>query len=192
MRTAVLDIETTALEAVGAGVLLMAAIKEPGTNARVLRIDQYDCKPGKEIPLVEDILKAIGEYDILIGHAIDGFDWPYIKSKAAIFNLGLPSPLPLSYDTLKGWRRIGFRTKMNNYGKPMGSLDMVIDFFGLVQKKTKIYPRAHWQSVWGSKRKRTVALDDLEEHCVSDTEMTEEIFHRIFAADTAAIIRRLK
>ncbi len=191
MRAAVFDIETSDLAAVGAGVLLCCVVKPVGGKARVLRYDGAHYELGRERRLVAAIIAELGKYDLLIGHNIDKFDLCWLKSRAAVF--GIPWELhPLTYDTLKAFKRIGLRTRQNNFGKPSAGLAFVVDFFGIRQRKTGIYPRAHWDTIWAEPRRRKEAHDDLIAHCVSDVEMNEEIYHRLLALDSNAVIRRIK
>lgn len=190
MKEAVFDIETSDLAAVGAGVLLCCVIKPVGGKPSVLRYDDLHCKPGHEARLVKEVIKALAPYDLLIGHNIDRFDLCYLKSKCAVF--GLPFDLhALTYDTLKAFKRIGLRTRQNNFGKPSASLAFVVDFFGFPQRKTGIYPREHWQTVWGEGNDRREAMNHLVEHCLADVDMNTEIYHRLFALDTKCVIRRM-
>lgn len=192
MKCGVIDIESTSLEAIGAGVMLMAVIKPLGGSAVSLRADKLGCTLGKEKRLISAIAKHVAQLDVLIGHNLIKFDWPFIRSKATVFGVSLKQPYPLGYDTMQAFRRIGFRTKMTRYGKPTASLAMIVDFFGLDQMKTSIYPRAHWESVWGNSRARSNAMKELEQHCISDVEMTERIFYKIFENDSNAALRRLR
>lgn len=188
----VFDIETTALEAVGAGMVLVAVVKPLGDpRCRVFRIDRTGDELGREVNLLKKLFAELEQYELLIGHNSDRFDFPFLKTRAEL--LGVPfTHRPLMYDTMKGFNRTGFRTVLNKVGKPTAALDMVIDMFGGRQLKTKIYPRHHWEGIWGSPSDRSVAMNDLIDHCVKDVEMTEEIFWKIFNADPGVIIRRAK
>lgn len=188
-RACVVDIETSALEAIGAGVLLCAVIKPLDGERVVLRGDEFRCSFGNEKPLVKAVYDELAKYHIWIGHNIDRFDWPWLKSRYKYFDLPLPTPA-LTYDTMRAFGRLGYRTVMNRIGKPTKSLSHVIDFFGYEQMKTGIYPRFHWNTIWGSTEKRKRAMDALVEHCVSDVYMTEQIFYAMIDDDDRAVMKR--
>lgn len=147
MRAAVVDIETTALEACGSGWMLCAVLKELGEDAKIYRYDQYHCPLGNETRMLVAFVKELEQYDLVIGHNVEAFDIPYIKSRLIRCKLPPITSHPFIYDTKCGFKRCKFRTVDNGFGKPTTALDMTIDFFGIPQRKTKIYPVAHWQTV---------------------------------------------
>jgi hypothetical protein len=67
----------------------------------------------------------------------------------------------------------------------------VVDFFGFDQEKTSIFPRAHWETVWGNMAERKKAMDNLVNHCVSDVNMTTKIFYAMIDDDHRAMFKRL-
>jgi DNA polymerase elongation subunit (family B) len=188
----VFDIETTALEAVGAGMVLVAVVKPMGDpKCRVFRIDRSGDEYGHEVNLLTKLFAELEKYSVVIGHNIEGYDFPFIKTRARV--LGIPFNVhPFVYDTLKGFRRTKFRTVLNAIGKPSAGLDMVVDGYGHTQRKTKIYPRAWWASVWGSASDRSVAMTEMIEHCVRDVEMNEQIYHDVVRDDPNPVMRRLR
>lgn len=193
MRTAIVDIETTDLAACGAGVLLLACVKPIDEAAQTLRIDNYrNCRPGHEKAIVKALIDACGQYEFLVGHNFEGFDWPFLRTRALVLGLAIPRPFPFFYDTMRGFGRTKFRTVLTRFGKPTKSLAMIADLLGIQQKKTKIYPQRHWQGVWGNKAERKAALDELEEHCIADVELNEDVYKVVVREDPNPIIRRLK
>ncbi len=199
MRCACFDIETTDLAAVGAGVLLVVCIRPLSTQrTRTFRIDSYTFEPDdqygvmerEESALLEDVLAELRKYDLLIGHNINQFDVPYLRSRA--FQLHSPHELwPFTYDTLKAFRRVGLRTVMNGFGKPRAGLGHVVDFFGHKQEKNGIFPVQHWKGIWGNLKERTEALNDLASHCTADVRMNAAIYPALLDMDTRAVIKRL-
>ena len=183
----VFDIEATDLAAVGAGVLLAAVIKPIGGKIKVFRLDDYKCRPGRETPLVRDILNELQQYDIWIGHNIDRYDINYLKSRA--FRLGVNfAPIePITYDTMRAFGRAGYLTRYNAFGKPSKGLAMVVDFFGEKQTKTSIMPREWWEAIWGNTDERKEALDKIVDHCIEDVKMNTAIIPYLLQSD-----RRLK
>jgi len=199
MRAAVFDVETTDLAAVGAGVLMVVCVRPLSTQrTKTFRLDSYQFEPDNQFGIMEreeqallvDVLGELKKYDLLIGHNIDKFDIPYLRSRA--FRLQTVSELwPFTYDTCKAFRRIGLRTVMNGFGKPRAGLAHVVDFFGEKQEKNGIYPVQHWMAIWGNLRARTEALNALCEHCARDTRMNAAIYPALLDMDTRAIVKRL-
>jgi hypothetical protein len=198
MKTAVFDIETSDLAAVGSGVLLCVCVRPLSTNrTRVFRLDNYKYKPDprhgfferQERDMLVDVLGELAKYDLLIGQNIDNFDLGFLKSRAA--RLGVPFTLcPFTYDTMRAWGRTKFRTVLNKFGKPTKALDMIADFLGIDQEKTKLYPAHHWTTIWGNEAQRMETLNDLVDHCQRDVRMNHKVYEMELPADNKAIIRR--
>lgn len=198
MKSAILDIETTALEGVGAGIVLCACVRPLATGrTRDFRL-QYldDWKSGKqgflereERVLLETLTAELSKYDLLIGQNIDNFDLPYLRTRC--FRRGLAFGInPFTYDTMKAFGRTRFRTRNNGFGKPSKALDMMADLLGVTQEKTKIYPTEHWLTVWGNDAEREGAMHDILNHCRADVRMTARIYELLLPYDTKAVIRR--
>jgi uncharacterized protein YprB with RNaseH-like and TPR domain len=199
MKSAVFDIETTALDGQGGGLLLVVCVRPTSTNrTRTYRIDSYKYEPSQDYGIFErqekdllaDVLDELGKYDLLIGHNIDRFDIHFLKTRA--FRLGVPWFLnPLTYDTMKAFRRTGYRTVLNAIGKPSAGMDMVSDFLGVDQLKTKIYPAEWWTSIWGNDIKRIEAINTIADHCQRDVRQNALIYEKLLPADFKASIRRI-
>ena len=201
MRACVMDIETSDLMAVGSGILLCVGIKPlNGGKLVTFQLDDYDGDTAndelgffenQEYYMLEDVLAVLDTFDLLIGHYIDHFDIPFLRSRA--YQYGLPwQTHPLTYDTKAAFRRTGFLTRQNGYGKTSASMDMVADFLGLEQLKTKIYPREWWQTIWGNKAERTKAMNNIVNHNKCDIEMNAKIYPILLANDPRVIIKRLQ
>lgn len=198
MYAAVMDIETTDLGAVGAGIVLCVCIRPMQTKrTRTFSILDNEFEPDplfgflerEEKALLEAVRGELSNYHILIGHNLERFDLPYLKSRA--FRRGLDFPIhPAIYDTMKAFRRTGYLTRQNGFGKPSAGLAMVADFAGVPQDKTAIYPVAWWESVWSNKKRRIEAMQNIIEHCARDVRMNANIFDFLWAADLRATFRR--
>lgn len=199
MKSAVVDIETTDLSGVGGGILLCVCVRPLATKrTRVFRIDSYKYEPSKEFgtferqekDLLHDVREELKKYDLIIGHNIDGFDLNFLKTRA--YRCGMDWALyPFTYDTMKAFRRTGYRTVLNKIGKPSAGMDMVSDFLGLEQLKTKIYPVEWWQAVWGSDAQRVEAMNNIVDHCQRDVRTNDLMYEILLSVDTKAIIKRL-
>ena len=198
MYSAVLDIETTDLGAVGAGIITCVCVRPMQTKrTRTFHLGMYEFEPDpmagflerEETALLEAVRDELRKYHILIGHNLERFDIPYIRSRAFIRGVTW-DVYPVIYDTLKAFRRTRFLTRPNGFGGNSGGLAHVADFAGAVQDKTAIYPRAWWEQIWGNKKKRLDALNEVAEHCAHDVRMNAAIFDFLWAADMKPILRR--
>lgn len=184
MKACVLDIETSDLAAIGPGFVLCAVVRDTETKkSYTFRYDELHCQLAHEMKLINSLMDCLGDYSLWIGHNIEAFDWPYLKSRAAAIDKPLTIPPVVTYDTLKAFRRCKFRTVNNFAGKPTCRLDHIVDFFGLTQEKTPLYPREHWVTVWGTGEDRLYAMNKLVDHCVKDVRMTELVMERIWVSD---------
>jgi len=198
LRSAVIDIETTDLGAVGAGIVLCVCIRPMDTKrTRTYSIIEEEFEPDplygflerEERGMLERVRNELSNFHILIGHNIERFDIPYLRSRA--FRREVDFPLyPALYDTLKAFRRTKYLTRPNGFGKPSGGLAMVADFGGVPQEKTAIYPMAWWESVWANKKKRLEAMHEIIDHCQRDVRMNANVFDFLWAADLRATIKR--
>ena len=190
-KAAVFDIETSSLAAIGAGVLLCVVIRPIGMGKIVtLRADEFHCHYGHEVRLLDAVMAELGKYRIWIGHNLINFDWPWLKSRLKYFERPIPQGA-FAYDTMQGFKRLGYKTVPNGWGKPSKSLGHVVDFFGIEQEKSAIFPREHWEIVWGNTTERKKAMDKLVDHCYADVRMTETVFHAMIDDDQRAILKRL-
>lgn len=192
MRCATFDIETSGLEAVGAGFLLCVVIKPLDRKHITLRYDKLGLSPGKEKLLVEMSLDELGKYDLLIGHNIISYDLAWLRSRATQFGIAYNLE-PFAYDTLLAFRRVGYKTVPGFKGNPRASLGHVVDFFGVtVQKKYPIFPRQHWKAVWEVGEEREKAMNHIVSHCVADVYANEQIYWPIMKADRVWGLRRVR
>jgi DNA polymerase elongation subunit (family B) len=198
VKAAVFDIETSALEGIGAGVLLCICVRPVATQrTRTFRVDnyKYDFSPEfgfferQEKDMLVDVIDELKKYDVLVGHNIDNFDLGFLRTRAYRHNVPFPIN-PITYDTAKAFRRVKFRTVLNAIGKPSASLDMVADFMGIKQEKTKLYPVEHWQTVWGNEVQRMETMNNLVDHCLRDVRMNSQIYEILLPHDEKVTLKR--
>jgi uncharacterized protein YprB with RNaseH-like and TPR domain len=198
MKSAVFDLETTSLAGVGDGMLLCGCVRPLANNkTKTFRLDDYKFEPSpdfgmftrQEEALVRDLVLELSLYDLLIGHNIDSFDLHFLRTRAYVHKVPC-AMTPFTFDTMRSFRRVGMRTVLNRIGKPTASMDMVADFLGLDQLKTKIYPVDWWQSIWGSDAERLDALNEIVDHCVRDVRMNAQIYDALLPLDEKAVIKR--
>jgi uncharacterized protein YprB with RNaseH-like and TPR domain len=199
LKEAIIDIECTDLAAVGSGIVLCVGIRSTATNrTKIFRIDQYEYEPSDEYgfferqerDLLTDALEELDKYELLIGHNINRFDIPFLRSRAYQYGMNWWTH-PLTYDTLEGFRRSGLLTRQNGFGKPSASMAMVADFLGLEQLKTGVYPREWWMTVWGNKKKRREYMNDIVDHNVRDVRMNAAMYPILLANYPRVVIKRL-
>ena len=168
--------------------MLCSVVQEEGGKPKVFRYDTLKCKPGKQKRLIQAVVDELMQYDLLVGHNLGRFDWNYLKSRAVLFDIEIPKR-PLVYDTLTAFRRCGYLTRPNGFGKPTASLSFVADFLGIPQEKTAIYPRQHWEIVWDG---NTKTMNELVGHCIKDVRMTERVYRKLLEQDSQILIKRFK
>jgi len=198
LKSAVFDIESSALEGIGAGLLICACVRPLSTNrTRTFRLDTYKYDPSPEFgvfdrqerDLLADLVDELKAYDLLIGHNITGFDLGFLRTRA--FRHNIPFPLrPVVYDTMQGFRRVKVRTIMNGFGKPSAGMAMVADLLGIRQEKTAIYPVEWWQSLWGNDVERADAMNNIVDHCQKDVRMNAQIYEMLLPLDERLVLKR--
>jgi DNA polymerase elongation subunit (family B) len=192
MHGCVIDIEATGLEAVGPGWILCAVIQAlEGERTKVFRYDKLHDDQAEERNLLGAIFGELAQYQLWVGHNIEGYDWPMLKSRAYVLGVALPQPAFI-YDTCSAFRRCQFRTVLNVKGKPTARLDHIVDFFNFKQQKTAILPQMHWRCVWGKGKEKAIAMDDLAQHCVDDVGMTVKAYWELIGHDEKGVIRRAR
>ncbi len=198
METATFDIETTALEGIGSGLILCVCIRPWRSHTtRNFRLDYLDGWDSgihgflevEETKLLTDVRDELLKYDLLVGQNIEAFDLAYIRTRC--FKRGLAFDYnPFTYDVMKAFGRTRFRTPNNRFGKPSKSLGMIADLLGIEQEKTALYPDSHWLSIWGNAAEREEAMQDTLRHCQADVRMTEKAYRLLLPFDGKAILRR--
>lgn len=198
-NSATIDIETTNLAAVGAGIVLAVCVRPMNTmRTRTFRLDGYHFKPDpknyglverEETQLLKDVLEELQKYNVLIGHNLKRFDVPYLKSRA--FQREMQMPPFVVYDTLLAFRRSNYLTVPNHYGKPSAGLAMVADFLHVKQDKTAIFPSDWWESVWGKESKRLDAMNEICDHCQRDVLMNSRVFPFLWNADPRPLLHKV-
>jgi uncharacterized protein YprB with RNaseH-like and TPR domain len=198
VKAAVFDIETTALEGIGAGMLIAVCVRPLSTNrTRTFRLDNYKYEPDplfgvfdrQERDMLTEAVDELKKYDLLIGHNIENFDLGFLRTRAYRHNV--PFPLnPITYDTMKAFRRVRMRTILNAVGKPTASLAMIADFLGVKQEKTSVFPVEWWKTIWGNDAERLEALNDIVDHCVKDVRMNAQVYEILLPHDEKASLKR--
>lgn len=167
VRVAVLDIETTGLNA-AFGVVLCAVVKLYGPDERkVFRADEYEPwrrgERANDAPLLRDILACLEEADILIAHNGLKFDLPFLRTRAVVH--GLP---PVNFQKIIDpvqLARQHFRFSGN-------SLDSIAKTLSTQAAKTPLSPET-WQRA--SLNGDPAAMEEIVQHCIYDVDVLEEV-----------------
>lgn len=167
VRVAVLDIETTGLNA-GFGVILCAVVKAYSPDEkRVFRADAYEpWKRGQRADdkaLLQDILAYLEDVDIIIAHNGLKFDLPFLRTRAVIH--GLP---PVTFQKIIDpvqLARQHFRFSGN-------SLDSIGKVLSTHAQKTPLSPIT-WAKA--SLNGDPEAMEEIVTHCEWDVDVLEEV-----------------
>lgn len=181
MKVAILDIETTRLDATnGLGFILCASMKLAGKNPmHTVRIDK---SPGYRKNLYNDThcVNGIAKWcldvdpDVIVTFNGDYFDIPYINTRRlGAGNRTLP---PARY--IDHWKTCRYNLRLHSNG-----LDALATHLGVKHKKTRFEPSVWQRAMFGSK----VDLDQIVHHCELDVLVLEECHDRVLP-----VLRRLK
>lgn len=167
VRVAVLDIETSGLNA-GFGVVLCAVVKLYGPDERrVFRADEYEpWKQGRRAddgPLLRDILSCMEDADILIAHNGLKFDLPFLRTRAVVH--GLP---PVNFQKIIDPVQLA----RQHFRFPSNSLNSISHVIGTQAEKTPLRPET-WQRATMNGDKD--AMNEIVAHCIADVDVLEEI-----------------
>src|SRR3990167_1217176 len=109
------------MAAVGAGIVTVICIRPMQTGrTKTLHLGMYEFEKDdsygflerEEMALLRAVLVESRKYKILIGHNIEKFGWPDLRSRAFIRDV-VWDVHPALYDTLKAFRRTRFLTVPN-------------------------------------------------------------------------------
>lgn len=159
-KVAIFDIEVTDFSAGGyKGYLICTSIAPVGSDD----VYTFELKFGDrsvDKRLLKEVIDALGEYDVLAGHYIRGFDLPWLASRLAFH--GMQMPRTWSYlDTYYMARSIQLRSERK-------SLAFLCDYFHIKPHKTSIYP-VEWSDIRSPfKDEFEKAKTEIVEHCQYD------------------------
>lgn len=171
LRAAVYDIETTdfGTESYAGYLICCCILPLDGDDVQVLKLNFEDYYDDRRL-LVETI-KALGQYEILIGHNIAAFDAGFLASRLMYHGLP-PMRTHLVFDTYQVARSLAIKTR-----KGLGNLT---DYFGLEGEKTTIY-RSSWNKIRSPRRDEfQTALDEIVYHCKEDVIANRQLFDVLY------------
>jgi uncharacterized protein YprB with RNaseH-like and TPR domain len=160
IRVAVVDVETTALDASFGRVLCAVAQFFAPDEMLVWRADTYpEWQAGKRFSdkdLVSDILLGIEDADIVVAHNGTNYDLPFLRTRAMIHGLAPVHPKKI-YDPVLLARR-QFRFHSNR-------LDSINKVLKTSTQKTDLDPET-WAKAYGDGD--PTAMESIVQHCVQD------------------------
>lgn len=134
--------------------------------------------------LLKEVVAALSEYDILIGHNIAAHDLNWLYSR--IMHLGLPQPKSqLYYDTYQVAKALAIKTESKGLG-PLGA------YFGVPGVKTQVF-RTNWAYIASPDEEEfQEAMDAIVFHCEQDVLINRGIFDAIWLYDPKRTLRKTK
>lgn len=167
LKAAVFDVETTSFGTSGyAEHLLACCILPLGSD----KIETYAITfedRGDDLRLLKEVVAALNQYTILIGHNCAAFDSNWLNSKL-IFNRLPPLTTKLMIDTYQIAKALALKTS-----KGLGNLN---DYFGLGGEKTTIY-RTSWGRVFSPhKDEFETGISEIVSHCQLDVDANRRLF----------------
>lgn len=173
MKFAILDIETSNLNA-DFGFVICAVVKEyNNNNLKIFRIDNYkgwNTAKYNDKEMIKDIVKELNKYDGVITYNGRNFDLPFLRSQIIAYDLEhLPSLFHVDvYYATK------YRLRLHN-----SKLNTLITFLNTyrsgkkrLEEKTAINSLYYKQAITGDKK----GINKLVHHCVKDVVALEQCY----------------
>lgn len=163
-KIATWDCETTDLNAIY-GYLLCISVKQYKGPTKTIRIDDKR-NPNKESDkwVVEEAVKELSKYDMLVGWNIIEFDRPFLNTRAAVNGVRSIGP---------HYKRDLIYTSRGSFRFPSNKLKNVHFNILKITKKTFTTPKIKFAAIRGEKW----ALDFISRHCEIDVKETEDLYN---------------
>lgn len=177
-RIGFFDIEVDNLKA-DFGTVLSWAIKPLGEDpvySVIKKKELFDIKYDRRV--VEDFIKELDNFDILVGYFSSRFDMPYMRAKALHYGMKFPgfalqqnrTGKFYSKGTLIHWDL--FYTVRSKLGISRKSLENACDYLGIEAKGTPL-SRDTWRAAkYGDPK----AVEEVLQHNLEDVESTEALW----------------
>lgn len=176
LRAAVFDIEVTDFSSGGLKNFMACTSVLPLDSDEISTYAlSFDDNRDDRVLCVETV-KALDEYDILIGHNIAGFDFNWLYSRLMYHGLAEPRKRWLYYDTYQAARRLAIKSERK-------SLAFLADFFRLEGEKTAVMP-VSWSRLFSSDEDEfDEAMADIVDHCEKDVVLNRNLFDALWPRD---------
>lgn len=169
-RVGHLDIESNQLNATF-GSMISWCIKEDGGKVLCdyLRKEDYAVPNKLQIDkrITESLVEALSQFDVITTYYGEGFDLPFIRSRA-IYH-GIQFPQYGSIISIDLWKIVRAKLRLHS-----NRLDVVGEFLG-VNSKTKLDPATWVKAVFGD----TKAVAEIVEHNKQDVITLEKVYNKI-------------
>lgn len=176
LRAAVFDIETTDFKAGGINDHLICCSILPLDEDEVKTIEIAFTDQRDDRNVLATTMRALEDYDILIGHNIAAFDIPWLISRLAYHGMERPMKKFLIYDTYQAARRQSIKAERK-------SLAFLCDFFRVEYVKTAVLP-VSWSMVDSPNEDEfNKAMEDITYHCREDVKANRNLFDALWPLD---------
>lgn len=187
LQAAVFDLEVTDFGTEGyAGYCICCSILPLDSDTVTTLSIAFD-ERGDDRRLVREVVEALADYDILIGHNVAGFDLNWLHSRW-LFHNARGSYVGdwrrwLYFDTYQHAKTSALKTR-----KGLGNLG---DYFALGGEKTSIY-KSSWSNVRSPyQHEFDATMQDVVYHCEQDVIMNRQLFdilwHDALARDASPL-----
>lgn len=184
LRAAIFDIETMDFSTGGVQSHLVCVSILP-INAKkptTLSIRFDDNRHDKR--LLTEVISALAEYDILIGHNITGYDLNWLYSRNMYYGMQ-PPPSWLMYDTYQVAKTMAIKVE----SKSLGALGA---YFGVKGSKTRVF-RTDWSMVDSpDEGEFNEAMESIVYHCEQDVLLNRGVFYALWQYDPKHTFRKTK
>ena len=172
-----LDIETTGLKA-NVDIMLSWAIKTRDKDEVVSDvIKKSEVFSGKyDYRIVKSLIKALGNYDIIMTYYGTRFDVPFMRTRALDHGLPFPKFRSLSHKDI-------YYLVRSKLQLTRSSLKTATEFLG-IQGKTNLDPRVWRDARYGDAK----ALKYVFDHNVADVEILEDLHKKIEEYTNANVV----
>jgi len=172
-RWCVFDIETTDLKAQGRkGFMVCCSILPLEAEKPHTHVIAFGENDGDDRRVLREAIKDLSQYDMLIGHNINGFDLNWLDTRRKVHDM---QPLRRWYvfDTLHVAQSLGWLTERK-------SLAFLCDAFNIPSIKTAVYPSA-WNEIRSSdEHEFNAARDSIVYHCETDVLSNRGLFFKLW------------
>lgn len=174
LKLATWDIESTGLNADFGYVLCVCVYDVQTRQVRTVRIDDpRNPDPNSDKWVVDEAIKLLNEYELLVGWYSSKFDRNFLNSRAVMHNLR-PNRRTGTFFTTEYWRDLWYTSKFRLKLRS-NRLAVVSDFLFGKTIKNAITP-----DVWnGAIRGEKKALDYVVHHCELDVKETFRVYKRL-------------
>lgn len=167
-RIGYLDIEVDNLKA-DYGCMLTWALKEKDGEVFTGKITQFEMFNGElDKRIVEELVKKMAEFSILVGYFSSGFDIPYIRTRALINDVKfLAYGSPYHFDL--------YYTIRHQFALSRNSLGRAVELLVKDDNKTHCSAQTWAKAKYGDRE----ALDEILKYNIQDVVVTEKLHNKI-------------